>query len=285
MARIVGLIGFPLKHSISPVFQQAAFDHLGLDVRYEAWETDPKDVAGVVARLREEKYLGMNVTVPFKEIVMPLLDDIDRLARKIGAVNTVVNRGGRLVGYNTDAAGFLHALREQARFDPKARQTLILGAGGAARAVAFALVEAGARPIYIANRTSERAEALAADLYKGGAPPGSIVPRAWTDARSLQGPLADSELIVNTTTIGMKHGPAEGESPVPAKLIPSRALVYDIVYNPSETPLLAEARSAGARTIGGLPMLVYQGAAAFELWTGRKAPVELMLAKAEAALS
>ncbi|MBI2863567.1 MAG: shikimate dehydrogenase [Chloroflexi bacterium] len=284
MTAIVGIIGFPLKHSISPVFQQAAFDHLRLDIRYVAWETEPRDVGNVVERLRQPDYLGMNVTVPFKEVVIPLLDEVVGLARRIGAVNTVVKRGSRLTGYNTDAAGFTRALRDQAGFDPKQAVALVLGAGGAARAVAFALADAGARTIYIANRTPTRAETLVSDLCSAGVDPVSILPLPWTSSRSLRAVLRESDLIVNTTSIGMKHGPAEAQSPLEAGDIPSRALVYDIVYNPSKTPLLVEARKAGARTIGGLPMLVYQGAAAFELWTGREAPVDGMLAAAKAAL-
>ncbi|MDO8673292.1 MAG: shikimate dehydrogenase [Dehalococcoidia bacterium] len=285
MTMIVGIIGFPLKHTISPVFQQAAFDHLHLDIRYEAWETEPQDLGKIVEQLRGNRYLGMNVTVPFKEVVMPLLDKIDDLARRIGAVNTVANRAGLLVGFNTDAAGFLRALRAVAGFEPGHTVAVILGSGGAARAVAFALADAGARRIYIVNRTLKRAEALVADLALNGVSGATVFARPWTDAGSIRDIIEECDLIVNTTSVGMKHGPAELRSPLEAGDIPSRALVYDIVYNPGVTPLLVEATKAGARTLGGLPMLVYQGAAALELWTGKEAPVGLMLAKAQEALA
>lgn len=281
MTRQVGIIGYPLGHTLSPVFQQAAFDFYGLDVRYQVWETEPSRLAEAVVGLRRPEVLGANVTIPFKQAVMPLLDEVDSLARQIGAVNTVVNQEGRLVGHNTDAEGFLRALRREAEFDPAECRAVLLGAGGAARAVAFALAQAGAKWLDIVNRTEDRARALAQELRD--AFPCQVEGLPWSEA-VLRRALAEAELVVNCTSIGMRHSATEGQSPVRSALLFSRLLVYDLVYNPPLTPLLQEAERASARTLGGLPMLVYQGAAAFELWTGRRAPVELMMETASGAL-
>lgn len=276
--RRMGVIGYPLGHSVSPAFQQAALDHYGLKMTYERWETPPERAEWRFGGLRPKDVLGANVTVPYKEFAFRFVDDLDETARRIGAVNTIVNIGGRLTGYNTDAPGFLRAVREDADFDPAGRSALVLGAGGAARAVAFALAEAGAAPIFIANRTAERAAALAAGVREE-LPAASVQTVPWGEAP------AESALIVNATTMGMSHGGAEGESPLPAERIPSGALVVDLVYNPETTPLLEAAEAAGARTLDGLPMLIYQGAEAFEMWVGRKAPVDVMKAAARAAMT
>ena len=281
----LGILGYPLGHSASPAFQQAALDHLGLDARYEAWEVEPERLAERVQELRGPDLLGFSVTVPHKEAVMPLLDAVEATARDIGAVNTVVCRDGRLVGANTDLAGFLAALREEGAYEPRGGSALVLGAGGAARAVAYALLSDGAAAVAIANRSPERARILAEEL---GARFPAKVQALPLDAEALApllGADASVDLLVNCTSVGMAHGPDPDASPVPAGLMPSTALVYDLVYNPQETPLLAAARRAGARTLGGLPMLVYQGAAAFRLWTGREAPIDVMLRAASAALA
>ncbi|MBI2166534.1 MAG: shikimate dehydrogenase [Chloroflexi bacterium] len=280
MTRLAGIIGYPLKHSISPVFQQAAFDHLGLDVRFEAWETAPDTLETRVQKLRRPGVIGFNVTVPHKETVCRLLDGLDPWARSLGAVNTAVNDGGRLTGYNTDTYGFLRALRGEGKFEPRGKRALVLGAGGSARAIALALAREGVAALYMANRTRKRAQAVA----KAVRPALAQVKTVPLEAAALRAAAAQADLIVNCTTLGMKHGPGEGETPMTADLIPVSALVYDIVYNPPETPLLREAKKAGARTLGGLPMLVYQGAEAFRLWTGRQAPLEVMFEAARKAL-
>lgn len=280
MTRLAGIFGYPLAHSLSPAFQQAAFNHYGLDARYLAWETPPDALAAEVAKLRGGDFIGANVTIPHKQAVMALLDEVDPLAAAIGAVNTIVKRGGRLVGYNTDAHGFMRALKEDAAFEPSGRRALLLGAGGAARAAAFALCQEGAASLVIANRTLERAKALAADLSADGA---SISAIAADDA-ALNDAALNADLIVNSTSVGMRHGGAEGQTPLAGGLIPHDAVALDMVYNPQHTPLLAAARSAGARAVGGMPMLIYQGAAAFEMWTGRVAPVEAMFAAGNVAL-
>ena len=281
MIRFVGLIGHKLKHSISPQFQQAAFDYLGLDIRYELWDTEKDELPGVVQGIRGFSKLGANVTIPYKEAVLPLLDKVDQLARRIGAVNTIVNKDDKLVGYNTDASGFMKALEEEGGFVPRGKRAILLGAGGAARAVGFALVTAGVKSLVILNRTQDRAEALAWDLKIGDT---EVIALLWKDGRTLKA-LGECDLLVNCTSVGMKDSTAEGRSPIGVSLIPKRALVYDVVYNPIETPLIAAAKKAGARTVSGLSMLVYQGAAAFELWTDQPAPVDIMMRMAKRALT
>ena len=280
MTRLAGIFGYPLAHSLSPAFQQAAFNHYGLDARYLAWETPPDALAAEVAKLRGGDFIGANVTIPHKQAVMALLDEVAPLAEAIGAVNTIVKRGGRLVGYNTDAHGFMRALKEDAAFEPSGRRALLLGAGGAARAAAFALCQEGVASLAIANRTLERAEALVAALRADGASVSAIS----ADDAALHDAALNADLIVNSTSVGMRHGGAEGQTPLAGGLIPHDAVALDMVYNPQHTPLLAAARSAGARAVGGMPMLIYQGAAAFEMWTGRVAPVEAMFAAGNVAL-
>ncbi len=275
----LGILGYPLGHSMSPVFQQAALDHLGIDARYEAWPV-PEALAGQVAKLRQPEVLGANVTVPHKEAVLSLLDWISPWARQAGAVNTIVHRQGRLLGYNTDSHGFLQGLRE-AGFHGRGASVLLIGAGGAAKGVGLALAYLGVARITIANRTRERAQELAALLSRHG-PRTQVIP---LEPEALGPAALASQLIVQSTTLGMKGGPGEGASPLAAESIPREALVYDLVYNPLETPLLREAKKAGARTVGGLPMLIHQGAAGFQLWTGREAPVEVMFQAAQRALA
>ena len=283
MSKRVGIIGYPIRHSISPVFQQAALDYYSLDATYQAWEVAPQELPKFIEGLRSPNTLGINVTVPHKEAVMPHLDCIDDWARMAGAVNTIVNEGGKLTGNNTDGPGFLKALEEHGNFSPEGRSVLIIGAGGSAKAVALALVRRGVASITIANRTLQRAQSLAQRL-EGHGPKVEAIP-LFPPEEALARAVGRSDLLVNCTTLGMKHGPSENGSPLPDRRIPPGALVYDLVYNPPETPLLREAAMAGAATLGGLSMLVYQGAASFESWTGRKAPVQVMLKVAKEALA
>ncbi len=275
-----GIFGYPIRHSISPAMHNAAFESAGIDAVYEAWETAPDRLAAGVAALRGGSFLGANVTVPHKQAVMEHLDDIDSLATRIGAVNTIVNQNGRLMGSNTDALGFINSLKNEAGVNVSGLNVVLIGAGGAARAAAYALADAQAGELTIANRTVERAESLATELRKTGA---ETVSYGISDSDSLSA-CERADLIVNSTSVGMLHGPAEGESPIPSEVIQPGCIVYDMVYNPTRTPLLTDAENSGARIVGGLPMLVYQGAAAWTRWTGREAPVEVMFRAAKEAL-
>ena len=281
MTQLAGILGYPLAHSVSPAFQQAAFDFYSLPVRYQAWPTPPEELEKKVDSLRDESYLGANVTVPHKEHVRAYLDDIDPWARSIGAVNTIVRDGEKLVGYNTDAYGFLRSLQEEGAFDPRGKRVLLLGAGGAARAACFALAGEGIASLVVANRTVERADALA-DEVRASIADAEAIPLIGAFIRQA---CRTADLIVNSTSVGMSHGGADELSPVEGSFIPPEALVYDMVYNPPDTPLLTEARKVGARTVNGLSMLIYQGAAAFEHWTGREAPIDLMFQAGEQALA
>ena len=281
MTNKLGIIGFPIGHSISPKFQQAALDHYGLDATYEAWQVEPAGVAGFVQGLRSPDVLGVNVTVPHKEAVIPHLDEVDDWATRAGAVNTIVNRGGRLTGHNTDGTGFLQALRDASNFDPRGRRVLVLGAGGAARGVVLALIHQGVGHLTVANRTVARAQRLSQMALDDGIDAKAIL----LERESLSAAAASAELIVNSTTIGMVHGPHENGTPLFSEQIPSTVLVNDLVYNPLDTPLLREAAKAGASTLSGIHMLVYQGAASFEMWTGREAPVKVMLEAATQAMA
>jgi shikimate dehydrogenase len=287
MSSYIGLIGYPLKHSISPYFQQAALDHYRLGIRYEAWETEPSQLRDIVNNLRKLQNVGANITVPYKEAVLPLLDEVDDLASSIGAVNTIVKKNDKLLGFNTDVHGFIKALDKEGHLDPEGKQVVIMGAGGVARAVGFVLVQRKVASLAITDGIFERASALAENLvkYSKGASASSkdlepdITAFQWQNLSSAS-TFDNCDLIVHCTTIGMKDSPQEGQSPLSLEVIPKNVLVYDVVYNPWPTPLLRLAQKAGANILGGLPMLVYQGAASFKLWTGREAPVDIMFNKA-----
>ena len=279
-SKVVGLIGYPLGHTISPAFQQAAFDYHSLPIVYEAWETPPDSLGAALDRVRRSDCLGMNVTIPHKEAIVPRLDSVDDWASQIGAVNTVVNDGGRLHGYNTDAAGFLRALRERGSFEVSGKRVVLVGAGGVARAVVLTLAREGASSLTIANRSFARAEALAEVGRSAGL---EVAVLGISDSAALGEAVAAADLLVNATSVGMWH--ATPGTPVPAEYLHEGLLVHDLIYNPAETILLGDAARAGARVLNGLSMLVYQGAAAFELWTHRRAPVGLMMARAEDALA
>lgn len=270
-----GIIGHPVAHSLSPVFQEAAFRETGLDVRYERWDTPLSSLRERVESLRSPDVLGANVTIPHKEAVVPMLDELGGQSARVGAVNTIVNRSGRLFGFNTDGPGFVAALGNEAGFDVAGRSVLLLGAGGAARGIAFALVDARAGSIGIANRSLDRASRLAADVQTAGGP--AVVVAASES-------LARFECVVNCTSVGMHGGPDPSGVPVEVDRLAPGALAVDIVYVPEATPFLEAAAARGLRTLGGLPMLIYQGALAFELWTGVTAPAEVMATAARAEL-
>ena len=252
---LYGVIGNPIRHSLSPMIHNGAFKRLGWNAVYLAFEI--KNLEEALRGIRGLGVRGVSVTIPFKTKVVPFLDKVEGLAKKIGAVNTIVNRGGRLIGYNTDCDGAIEALEEKMNLGGK--RVVLLGAGGAARAIGFGLKERECQLI-IVNRSRNRGEALSKELKCHYLPMSSLF-------RMKTGEL-EADVVINATSLGMY--PRDGESPIPKKLLKEEMMVMDIVYEPLETKLLREAKERGCPTINGLEMLVRQGVAQFEIWTGRK---------------
>jgi len=269
--RLCGLIGDPVEHTMSPVMHNAAFNKMGLDYLYVPFRVKKEELGKAVEGMKALNIKGLNVTIPHKVTIIPFLDKLDRLAERIGAVNTIVNNDGILTGYNTDATGFLQALLEKG-IELKEKNVVILGAGGASRAVSFALAERGAHLI-ILNRLLELdwAEELADRISRIFE---REVKALESNTENLVSVLREADILVNATSVGMT--PNINDTPISSDLLKPNLIVFDIVYNPIKTRLLREAEAAGAKTISGLDMLVWQGALAFEKWTGLKAPVELM---------
>ena len=270
--RICGLIGDPVEHSISPAMHNAAFKKAGLDYVYLPFRVTAKNLPGAIAGLRSLDLRGINVTIPHKVAVIPLLDELEPVAEKIGAVNTIVNNNGHLRGYNTDAAGFLKSLSAK-DIDPSGKRIVILGAGGVSRAVSFMLAEQGAE-IEILNRSQdmEWAQKLAANISRYSK---NTTRAIELNETNLQQALKHADILVNATSVGMS--PDTDRTLVPQELLNPGMVVFDVIYNPEKTRLLEDAGKAGAIVIGGLDMLVWQGALAFELWTGVKAPLDTMM--------
>lgn len=262
MTRLVALIGKPLKRRHSQVMHDAAFDACGIDGRYVLREIEPDEVEGVVQTARGAGWLGLGVTAPYKQVVARLVDEIDGDAQTIGAVNNVVRTDdGRLIGINTDAPGFRAGV-ERAMGRPMAGvEAVVAGAGGAAHAVVFALLSAGAAGVTVASRTPAAAEALLARFEPVGM--GRRVAVAL-EAEVYREALQQTDLAVNATTVGM----VDPGMTIPVELLPGHATVFDLVYVPAETPLLAAARARGLRASNGSEMLIAQAEAAFERWTG-----------------
>ncbi len=273
--RVLGVIGHPVEHTSSPAMHNAALAALGLDYVYTAFAVRPENLGQAIAGMRALQICGLNVTVPHKVGVMALLDEVSPEARAIGAVNTIDHREGRLIGHNTDAYGIMQSLRLDGGLETLPSRVALLGAGGAARAILYALLQ---RPevehIALFNRTPEKAAALAVTLD----PECKRVQPGVLDASSSD-LLRDTGLLINATAIGMYPHPDASPLLDPACLHPGM-VVLDIVYNPLETLLLRQARQAGARPVDGLGMLARQGARAFAIWTGVEPPVEVMRAAA-----
>ena len=267
--RICGVIGDPIEHTLSPTIHNAAFQELKLNYVYLAFKVKPAEVANAVNGMRALNIRGLNVTMPHKSAVVKYLDRVDLSAQIVNSVNTILNKENLLFGFNTDGVGALKALKENG-VDLKGRKVLLLGAGGAARAIAYALAKE-ADEIAVLNRTVKPAQALAKILERALSKKVTVGTLSPSDV-ALN--LSDSDILVNATSIGMK--PNFDDSPVPSKLLRPDLAVMDIVYNPLETKLAKEAKTAGAKVINGVEMLIYQGAASFELWIGKSAPVEAM---------
>jgi shikimate dehydrogenase len=268
----VGLIGWPIEHSLSPAMHNAAFAELGLDWTYNLFPTQPGDLGWLLKNLDAQNIVGANVTMPHKQTIMPYLDHISDDARIIGAVNTIHIQNGKLIGHNTDGIGFLNALKE-AGHEPAGMQVALLGAGGTARSVIFSLAQAGADRITVVNRTAEHGVRLIDDIA-------SVFPACYMEFEplsfeTLSHSSKNIDLIVNATSVGML--PDDGASLWPDDLaIPTDTIFYDVIYKPTQTLFLQQAQAAGQKTINGLGMLVHQGVVAFEIWTGQKAPLETM---------
>ncbi len=270
--KLFGVVGYPVGHSLSPAMHNKAFESLQLDCCYLPLPLRPQDLDKGVDGLRALGFAGFNVTIPHKEAILARLDEVDPEASGMGAVNTVINRGGCLIGYNTDGRGFLRSVSELWQFNPAGENVVLLGAGGAARAIAAALAGGGARSVTIANRHPERAEKLAQVLAER-----FLCQFHATDlaGRELDLALEQGSLVVQTTSAGM-YPDAESEPIINPLRLFKHNFVYDIIFNPWETRFLKGARRQGCSSANGLGMLLYQGTLAFELWTGRPAPVEIM---------
>ncbi len=269
--RICGIIGDPVEHSMSPAMHNAAFRELGIDYIYIPFRVKKEDLCKAIEGMRALNMKGLNVTIPHKVAVIPFLDELDPLAEKIGAVNTIVNDDGIFKGYNTDATGFLQALLEK-EIEPEGKRIVILGAGGASRAISFILADRGAH-LVILNRLLELdwARELASRISQIF---GKKVAALELNRENLARALDNADILVNATSVGMS--PNVDETPVSSDLLTPDITIFDIVYNPIKTRLLREAEIKGTKIIGGVDMLVWQGVLAFEKWTGLKAPVELM---------
>lgn len=266
--RLAAVIGDPVRHSLSPTLMNAAFAAAGLDWTYVALEVAQSHLPDALVGVRALGISGLSVTMPHKESAAACVDLLSPTAERLGAVNCIVNDGGVLTGHNTDGEGFVRSLRHGFGFHPDGKRCVVFGAGGSARSIILALADAGASEIVVVNRTlsrAERAAALAGDR-------GEVV--ASEGARS---DIVDADLIVNATSVGMGN-PGSEEMPFDASLVHKGQTVVDIVYKPLETPVLSVARANGATVANGVAMLAHQAAVQFELWTGREAPIDIMLA-------
>jgi len=272
----VGLIGYPVSHSLSPIMQQAAFDKLKIDACYILWET-PKDQLTVkINSLRSPDIMGANITIPYKENVLHLVDDCDPFAARIGAINTIVNRNGRLFGYNTDAPGFITALLEleDHPFECAGKNVVILGTGGAARAAVVGLVDKGVGGILLVGRTETQLQKILQDVEALTANSTTLLKGALFGDSDVTASLPQTDLVVNATPVGLK--PDDLTLLIDVDTLPTSAVVMDMIFNPPLTPLLRSAKAHGCQIMNGLSMLLYQGALAFELWTSCPAPIQVM---------
>lgn len=263
-----GILGYPVSHSLSPVMHTAAFAAVGLDAQYRLFAVGPEELPSFISRIPDEHINGFNVTIPYKERIIPFLNEVAPDASRIGAVNTVAVSSGRLTGYNTDAEGFLRHVKEDLSFDLASRIVLLIGAGGAARAVAYALCMAQVKKLVIGDLDCAKAARLVKDL-KRNFPRVEIVQALNPEEMRVE----QADMIVNATPVGMKP---DDPCVIDPATLHQFQLVYDLIYNPLETTLLTAARAKGARCSNGLGMLLYQGVASFEYFTGIKAPVEVM---------
>ncbi|MEM4409746.1 MAG: shikimate dehydrogenase [Candidatus Caldarchaeum sp.] len=266
---VYGIFGYPVSHSLSPIMHNAAFSALCMDSVYVAFNVVPDELEVATKAIRALGISGINVTIPHKQSIMPFLDEVSDDAKLVGAVNTVLNDCGVLRGFNTDVRGFLLAVEKELGFRPEGNIITVLGAGGAARAVISGVSLSGAKRVYILNRTPERAQRIAEEFR-------TIFRAVEFHAGALaEAPryLPETDLLVNSTSAGMKGASA---LPIDLGALKHGASVYDLVYVPTPTPLVAQAKGLGFKAASGLGMLIFQGAESFEIWTGRRAPTDVM---------
>ncbi|HAK59218.1 MAG TPA: shikimate dehydrogenase [Nitrospiraceae bacterium] len=265
---IYGIFGYPIEHTFSPAMHNAAFRKLSMDACYVPYAVHPDGLEAAIQSILPLGLRGINITVPHKENVLQYLDDLSDEARYIGAINTIEVRSGRLIGHNTDGRGFLRSLNEDAGFRPEGKKFLIFGAGGAGRAIGFSLALAGAAMIAYRDVDLQKASVLAGDIQTK-----TNIPVKTVTEEKIAAYAADASCLINATPLGLKKSDPLS---IKAEYIKKKHLVCDLVYNPSETTLLKTAKARGAQRLRGLGMLLYQGVIAFELWTGKKAPVQVM---------
>jgi len=267
--RVCGVIGDPIEHSLSPILHNAAFNSLNLDCAFLAFKVKSAEVGNAINGMRALGIVGLNVTMPHKKSVISHLDEIDQTAKFLNAVNTIHNKNGKLLGFNTDGVGAIKALKENG-VNPAGKKVLLLGSGGAARAIAYSLAKE-ADELVVLNRTVEQAKELASLLNRTFSK--KVVADSLTPS-AIQENLRGCDILVNATSVGMK--PNANQSLIAPEWLKPNLAVMDIVYDPMETKLAKDAKSAGSKVVSGVEMLIYQGAASFEIWTGKSAPVEVM---------
>ena len=274
--KLYGIFGYPLNHTLSPVMQESAFEKYGIKANYIALELSPSNFQKLGRNFSKLQLSGFNVTVPFKEKVIPFLDEISREAKAVGAVNTVYEKKGKWIGTNTDVYGFLASLKNELKFNPKNKKCLILGAGGASKAVLYGLSEMGASQIVVANRHPKRAEQIIRKYQ-------SIFPKVFYKALKLKSSkmkeeVTGADIVINATSLGLKKNDPciLSSDSIPYVSGGKKKIFLDLIYNPKETRFLKSAKTKGYKISNGFSMLIYQGGKAFECWTNKKAPIELM---------
>jgi shikimate dehydrogenase len=269
--RLIAVIGNPIEHSISPQLHNTLSKCLGLNLAYVPVKVEPDDIEDIIKGFRKMGFLGFNVTIPYKTEVIKHLDELSDEAMLTGAVNTVKFEGGRTKGYNTDGEGFLRSFKEETGEGFEGRNVVILGTGGAARAIAYAVAREGAKKLHILNRTVSNAESLCGQLREKI---GAEVDYAGIDGREAEEAISSADVIINTTPVGMY--PHADDMPLGENCVfQAGQIVYDIIYNPARTMLLNKAEDSGCMAVNGLGMLIHQGIAAYEIWTGIEVPAKI----------
>ena len=274
----LGVFGDPVEHSLSPKMQNAALKQCKIDLQYARFHISPDELRGAIDLIRKLEFIGVNLTIPHKIAALGMVDIADENAKRVGAINVVKVEGGKLHGFNTDGRGFARAIREEFSVDLRDLRVMILGAGGAARAIALQCAKENPERLVIANRSFEKAQKLADELRDFFAGPKVLGPVARLQAVSLEETairfqIGNVDLVVNATPVGLNRG---DPSPIPARLLAPHLMIYDTIYSAERTPLVSAAIEAAARATNGLSMLLHQGALAFEIWFQREAPIEVM---------